>query len=173
MSGAAVKSGFFAFQDCREKHSRVGSDVYKRQGIGCHRENGNSTSKSCPSTWLLLASVIRAMQRPSGVGPVSTVARYTDNYILMLSSSKIFSYVGQRMALACISDKLLPHQPAVDAGVQSARKGFLHRTGDRRRELRFRSGHVRVADCRWNAGRAVELIGRAAERGAIYFGGKM
>ena len=26
--------------------------------------------------------------------------------------------------------------------------------------------HVRVADCRWNAGRAVELIGRAAERGA-------
>ena len=35
-----------------------------------------------------------------------TVARYTDNYILMLSSSKIFSYAGQRMALACISDKL-------------------------------------------------------------------
>ena len=26
--------------------------------------------------------------------------------------------------------------------------------------------HVRVADCRWNAGRAVELIERAAERGA-------
>ena len=37
---------------------------------------------------------------------VPTVARYTDNYILMLSSSKIFSYAGQRMALACISDKL-------------------------------------------------------------------
>ena len=35
-----------------------------------------------------------------------TVARYTDNYILMLSSSKIFSYAGQRMALACISDRL-------------------------------------------------------------------
>lgn len=35
-----------------------------------------------------------------------TVARYTDNYILMLSSSKIFSYAGQRMALACVSDKL-------------------------------------------------------------------
>ena len=35
-----------------------------------------------------------------------TVARYTDNYIIMLSSSKIFSYAGQRMALACISDKL-------------------------------------------------------------------
>ena len=35
-----------------------------------------------------------------------TVAKYTDNYILMLSSSKIFSYAGQRMALTCISDKL-------------------------------------------------------------------
>ncbi|MBQ2415569.1 MAG: pyridoxal phosphate-dependent aminotransferase [Alistipes sp.] len=35
-----------------------------------------------------------------------TVARYTDNYILMLSSSKIFSYAGQRMALLAISDKL-------------------------------------------------------------------
>ena len=35
-----------------------------------------------------------------------TVAHYTDNNILMLSSSKIFSYAGQRMALTCISDKL-------------------------------------------------------------------
>ena len=35
-----------------------------------------------------------------------TVARYTDNYILMLSASKIFSYAGQRIAMLCISDKL-------------------------------------------------------------------
>ncbi len=35
-----------------------------------------------------------------------TVARYTDNYILLLSASKIFSYAGQRIGLACISDKL-------------------------------------------------------------------
>lgn len=35
-----------------------------------------------------------------------TVARYTDNYILMLSASKIFSYAGQRMAVVCISDAL-------------------------------------------------------------------
>ena len=52
-----------------------------------------------------------------------TVARYTDNYILMLSSSKIFSYAGQRMALTCISDSLFDrHYPALaerykDAGV--------------------------------------------------------
>lgn len=39
-----------------------------------------------------------------------TVARYTDNYILMLSSSKIFSYAGQRIALTCVSDKLFDRQ---------------------------------------------------------------
>ncbi len=45
-----------------------------------------------------------------------TVARYTDNYILMLSSSKIFSYAGQRMALACISDALFDrHYPNLAA----------------------------------------------------------
>ena len=36
----------------------------------------------------------------------STVARYTDNYIILLSGSKIFSYAGERIAVACISDKL-------------------------------------------------------------------
>ncbi len=36
----------------------------------------------------------------------ATVARYTDNYILMLSASKIFSYAGQRIAMLCISDAL-------------------------------------------------------------------
>ena len=52
-----------------------------------------------------------------------TVARYTDNYILMLSSSKIFSYAGQRMAMLCISDKLFEKQYSAlaerykDAGV--------------------------------------------------------
>lgn len=46
---------------------------------------------------------------------VPTVARYTDNYILLLSSSKIFSYAGQRIALSCISDKLYErHFPAFE-----------------------------------------------------------
>ena len=36
----------------------------------------------------------------------SSVAKYTDNYVLMLSGSKIFSYAGERIAVACISDKL-------------------------------------------------------------------
>ena len=57
---------------------------------------------------------------------VPTVARYTDNYILLLSSSKIFSYAGQRIALLCISDALFDRQyPALaarylDAGVFGA-----------------------------------------------------
>ena len=36
----------------------------------------------------------------------ATAARYTDNYVLMISGSKIFSYAGQRIAIAAISDKL-------------------------------------------------------------------
>ena len=36
----------------------------------------------------------------------STVARYTDNYMLFLSGSKIFSYAGQRIAVTAVSDKL-------------------------------------------------------------------
>ena len=57
---------------------------------------------------------------------VPTVARYTDNYILLLSSSKIFSYAGQRIALLCISAALFDRQyPALaarylDAGVFGA-----------------------------------------------------
>ncbi len=35
-----------------------------------------------------------------------SVANYTDNYIIMLSASKIFSYAGQRIATLCLSDTL-------------------------------------------------------------------
>ncbi len=35
-----------------------------------------------------------------------TVARYTDNYVLLISASKAFSYAGQRIGVCCISDKL-------------------------------------------------------------------
>ncbi len=36
----------------------------------------------------------------------ATVARYTRNYLLMLSASKIFSYAGERLAVVAISDGL-------------------------------------------------------------------
>ena len=65
----------------------------------------------------------RDLSHPYEPPYVRTVARYTDNYILLLSASKIFSYAGQRIALACVSDKLYSrHYPALaqryhDAGV--------------------------------------------------------
>lgn len=36
----------------------------------------------------------------------ATVANYTDHYILMISSSKVFSYAGQRVGMLVMSDKL-------------------------------------------------------------------
>ncbi|MEI6898814.1 MAG: pyridoxal phosphate-dependent aminotransferase [Bacteroidota bacterium] len=46
-----------------------------------------------------------------GVPPYQpTVAKYTDNYILMISSSKAFSYAGQRVSCLVISDKLFTMQ---------------------------------------------------------------
>ncbi len=35
-----------------------------------------------------------------------SVANYTDNYVLFISASKIFSYAGQRIAIVVMSDKL-------------------------------------------------------------------
>ncbi len=35
-----------------------------------------------------------------------TVAKYTDNYVLLISSSKVFSYAGQRIGMMVISDKV-------------------------------------------------------------------
>ena len=42
-----------------------------------------------------------------GVEPYQpTVARYTENYILVMSASKIFNYAGQRIGMMIIGDKL-------------------------------------------------------------------
>ena len=38
---------------------------------------------------------------------IPTVARYTDNYFLIISSSKIFSYAGQRIAMTIVSPGLM------------------------------------------------------------------
>jgi len=39
-----------------------------------------------------------------------TVAKYTDNYILLISSSKAFSYAGQRIGMMIVSDKIFETQ---------------------------------------------------------------
>ena len=45
---------------------------------------------------------IRPFQKPYQ----PAVANYTDNYILLISGSKAFSYAGERIGVTCISDKL-------------------------------------------------------------------
>lgn len=45
--------------------------------------------------------------RPGEAPFIPTIARYTDNYFLTISSSKIFSYAGQRIAITIISPSLL------------------------------------------------------------------
>lgn len=41
--------------------------------------------------------------RPFVAPFIPSVAKYTDNYILLVSASKIFSYAGQRIAMVCMS----------------------------------------------------------------------
>ncbi|MBD5204405.1 MAG: pyridoxal phosphate-dependent aminotransferase [Bacteroidales bacterium] len=48
--------------------------------------------------------------RPGEPPFVPTVAKYTDEYVLFLSASKIFSYAGQRIALVGISNALFNRQ---------------------------------------------------------------
>ena len=46
----------------------------------------------------------------------ATVARYTDNYMLLISGSKAFSYAGERIGVTCISDTLFHrHYPDLAA----------------------------------------------------------
>lgn len=44
--------------------------------------------------------------RPGAPPYIPTVARYTDNYILIISASKSFSLAGQRIGMTAISDQL-------------------------------------------------------------------
>ncbi len=40
----------------------------------------------------------------------SSVGNYTDNYVILISSSKVFSYAGQRIGMMCISNKLIDRE---------------------------------------------------------------
>ena len=53
-----------------------------------------------------------------------TVAKYTDNYIVLMSASKMFSYAGQRIAIVAISDSLYAREyPALRARYGMGRLG--------------------------------------------------
>ena len=46
-----------------------------------------------------------------GVAPFQpTIGKYTDDYVILISSSKIFSYAGQRIGMMAISDHLFDRQ---------------------------------------------------------------
>ena len=48
----------------------------------------------------------RDLSKPFEPPYQASVAHYTDNYILLISGSKAFSYAGERIGVTCISDKL-------------------------------------------------------------------
>ncbi|MEA3318252.1 MAG: pyridoxal phosphate-dependent aminotransferase [Bacteroidota bacterium] len=50
------------------------------------------------------------LSKPGKAPYQPSVAKYTDNYILLISSSKAFSYAGQRIGTMVISDKLFDRE---------------------------------------------------------------
>jgi aspartate/methionine/tyrosine aminotransferase len=60
-----------------------------------------------------------------GIPPYQpTVAKYTDNYVLLFSSSKAFSYAGQRIGSAIVSDKLFHKEfPGLSQNFSSTKFG--------------------------------------------------
>ena len=58
-----------------------------------------------------------------------TVARYTDNYMLLISGSKAFSYAGERIGVVCISDALFHrHFPDLSARYEGLPFGLVFST---------------------------------------------
>ena len=59
----------------------------------------------------------------------ATVAHYTDNYMLLISGSKAFSYAGERIGVVCISDKLFHrHYDALSARYEGLPFGLVFST---------------------------------------------
>lgn len=59
----------------------------------------------------------------------ATVARYTDNYILLISGSKAFSYAGERIGVTCISNRLYNrHYPALAERYEGLSFGLVFST---------------------------------------------
>lgn len=94
-----------------------------------------------------------------------TVARYTDNCVLMISASKIFSYAGERIAMVAISDKLYNREyPAL-----RERYG-LGRFGD---NFSLTYLYVNSSSCSHSAQFAFAAMLKAAADGEYDFVGEM
>ena len=71
----------------------------------------------------------RDLSRPFEPPYQLTVARYTDNYMLLISGSKAFSYAGERIAVTCISDALFHrHYDALAARYEGLPFGLVFST---------------------------------------------
>ena len=58
-----------------------------------------------------------------------SVARYTDNYMLLISGSKAFSYAGERIGVVCIGDRLFHrHYPDLSARYEGLPFGLVFST---------------------------------------------
>lgn len=58
-----------------------------------------------------------------------SVGHYTDNYMLLISGSKAFSYAGERIGVVCISNKLFHrHYPALSARYEGLPFGLVFST---------------------------------------------
>ena len=58
-----------------------------------------------------------------------SVARYTDNYMLLISGSKAFSYAGERIGVVCIGDRLFHrHYPDLSARYEGLHFGLVFST---------------------------------------------
>ena len=69
------------------------------------------------------------LSRPFQPPYQATVARYTDNYMLLISGSKAFSYAGERIAVTCISDHLFHrHFEALSARYEGLPFGMVFST---------------------------------------------
>lgn len=81
-----------------------------------------------------LAYVTMDFRKPNdpatGLPTQVSVTPYADNYILLLSGSKIFSYAGERIAVTCISDKLFARKSEMlkaRFGLPSFGNVFVHK----------------------------------------------
>lgn len=66
------------------------------------------------------------MSKPGEPPYQPSVANYTDNYIIMFSSSKVFSYAGQRSGLMVVSNKMFSRSfPELQEQFSSANFGYV------------------------------------------------
>ncbi len=90
-----------------------------------------------------------------------TVANYTDNYLLLISSSKAFSYAGQRVGMMVISDKLFKRQyPDLKRYFKSDEFGYA---------MVFGALYALSSGCSHSAQYALAAILKAANDGEFNF----